>query len=106
MKVFHFLLIDHPITIDQCYINVNATTCAASPSNIHITDVLFQNVTGSGSKKAGQNVATIICSAEAPCDNFTFKDVDLVPYDLSLKPVYQCRNLLNNATAGIDCTAA
>ncbi|ORZ03529.1 pectin lyase fold/virulence factor [Syncephalastrum racemosum] len=103
---FHVTNSDHPITIDQCYINVNATTCAASPSNIHIMDVLFQNVTGSGSKKAGQNVATIICSAEAPCENFTFKDIDLVPYDPNLKPVYQCRNLLNNATAGIDCTAA
>ncbi|KAI9259457.1 pectin lyase fold/virulence factor [Phascolomyces articulosus] len=102
---FHVTNSDNPIQIDQCYFNIEEAECLADPAKLQISNLLFKNVTGGGSKKAGQAMAYIVCSAEAPCEDFTFDGVDLVPYDGS-KPVYLCQNLANNATAGLDCTPA
>ncbi|KAI8140601.1 pectin lyase fold/virulence factor [Fennellomyces sp. T-0311] len=103
---FHVTNSDNPILIDQCYFNIPEAECNTDPAKLQISNILFQNVTGGGSKKAGQIMASIVCSAEAPCEEFTFDGIDLVPYDPSLKSIYLCEHLSNNATAGLDCTPA
>jgi galacturan 1,4-alpha-galacturonidase len=95
--------IDNPIIIDQCYQTKDLTQCAQTPGKISISGVTFKNVTGGGSAKAKQKMVYVVCSAEAPCEDFHFEQIDLVPYNASLKPQYQCAYILNNATAGLDC---
>ncbi|KAJ6088238.1 hypothetical protein N7486_009499 [Penicillium sp. IBT 16267x] len=35
---------DKPVVLDQCYFDVNATECAAYPSAVNITDIVFDNI--------------------------------------------------------------
>ena len=69
-------------------------------------DITFKNITGSGNEKAGSDVVTIICSAEAPCENFIFDDINIATYDpSSVKPAYICENLENSESSGLDCSS-
>ncbi|KAK3318153.1 exo-polygalacturonase [Apodospora peruviana] len=73
--------------VPKCYITetdywtnnkqINATTCAAYPSQVNITNVLFQNFTGSTSGKYGRAVARLTCSPNAICENIQFKDFNV-----------------------------
>ncbi|KAJ8658394.1 hypothetical protein O0I10_005746 [Lichtheimia ornata] len=94
---------DHPIAIDQCYFNIKEPECSNDPSLIQIKNVLFQNVTGNANSKAGLEVASIKCSAEAPCDNFVFKDVDIKTSDPSQEGYYTCAHIENSDLSGINC---
>ncbi|KAI7882728.1 pectin lyase-like protein [Lichtheimia hyalospora FSU 10163] len=97
---------DHPLTIDQCYFNIEEEECKANPSKIQMKDITFKNITGSGNEKAGSDVVTIICSAEAPCENFNFDDINIATYDpSSVKPAYICENLENSESSGLDCSS-
>lgn len=62
---------DAPVVLDQCYFNINETTCAAYPSNVNITNVNFINISGSSSGKNGKVVADLTCSPGATCGGFT-----------------------------------
>lgn len=68
---------DNPILLDQCYFDVNATECAAFPSRVNITNILFDNIYGSSSGKEGLVVADLTCSPDAVCTNITLTDIDL-----------------------------
>ncbi|KAI7852451.1 pectin lyase fold/virulence factor [Circinella umbellata] len=100
---FHVTNSDNPIQIDQCYFNIEEEECLADPAKLQISNLSFKNITGGGSKKAGQVMAYIVCSSESPCEEFTFENINLIPYDGS-EPVYLCENLANSKTAGLDCT--
>ncbi|KAK3390100.1 exo-polygalacturonase [Podospora didyma] len=63
--------------LDSCYFNINATTCAAFPSQVNITNVRFENFTGSTSGKYGRAVARLTCSPNAICENISFKNFDV-----------------------------
>ncbi|KAI8884543.1 glycoside hydrolase family 28 protein [Backusella circina FSU 941] len=94
---------DNPVIIDQCYQTKDLTQCAQNPGKISIDGVTFLNITGGGSVKAKQKMVYVVCSAEAPCNDFHFEEIDLKPYNPSLAPQYQCAYILNNATAGLAC---
>ncbi|OCL14463.1 glycoside hydrolase family 28 protein, partial [Glonium stellatum] len=50
---------DNPIILDQCYFNINSTTCAAYPSKVNITNVNSINIYGTSSGKEGKVVADL-----------------------------------------------
>ncbi|KAL1862836.1 hypothetical protein Daus18300_008333 [Diaporthe australafricana] len=62
--------------LDSCYFNINATTCAAYPSQVNVTNVHFENFSGYTSGKYGRAVASLTCSSNpnAICENITFKN--------------------------------
>ncbi|KAK1768140.1 exo-polygalacturonase [Phialemonium atrogriseum] len=63
--------------LDACYFNINSAECAAHPSNVNITNVLFENFTGYTSGKYGRAVARLTCSPNAVCSNIRFSNFDV-----------------------------
>jgi galacturan 1,4-alpha-galacturonidase len=76
-KDFEIGTTDWPIVLDQCYFNINSTTCAAYPSRVNMTDIVFENFRGSSSGKNGKRVAKLTCSPAAVCENITLKNIEL-----------------------------
>ncbi|KAK3379152.1 exo-polygalacturonase [Lasiosphaeria ovina] len=63
--------------LDSCYFNINATACAAYPSQVNITNVLFDNFSGYTSGKYGRVVARLTCSPNAICQNIQFRNFNV-----------------------------
>ncbi|KAK7420395.1 hypothetical protein QQX98_002818 [Neonectria punicea] len=65
--------------IDSCYFNIDSQTCAEYPSQMNITNILFQNFTGYTSGKYGRAVAKLTCSTNpnAVCENIKFEDFNV-----------------------------
>ncbi|KAM7197229.1 exo-polygalacturonase [Rhypophila sp. PSN 637] len=63
--------------IDSCYFNINASTCAKYPSRVNITNVLFENFSGTSSGKYGNAVARLTCSPNAVCENIRFRNFNV-----------------------------
>lgn len=53
---------DMPVVLDQCYFDINATECAAYPSAVNITNIVFDNIYGTSSGKNGKEVVDLTCS--------------------------------------------
>ncbi|KAF2224632.1 exo-polygalacturonase [Elsinoe ampelina] len=93
--------------LDSCYFNINATTCAAYPSQVNVTNVLFENFSGTTSGKYGRAVAKLTCSSNpnAVCENITFKNFTVTsPCGNSTttnKAVIICDNIKGGL--GTDC---
>ncbi|KAK7748750.1 hypothetical protein SLS53_000774 [Cytospora paraplurivora] len=62
--------------LDSCYFNINASECAAYPSQVNVSNVLFENFSGYTSGKYGRVVASLTCSSnpDAVCENITFRN--------------------------------
>jgi galacturan 1,4-alpha-galacturonidase len=63
--------------LDQCYFNINSTTCAEYPSAVNFTNIKFENIYGTSSGKNGKVVADLTCSPNAVCSGITLSDIDL-----------------------------
>ncbi|KAF1348778.1 glycoside hydrolase family 28 protein [Delphinella strobiligena] len=83
---------DHPLVLDQCYFDVNATECAAHPSNVNVTNISFKNITGSSSGNQGRVVVDLTCSPGATCANIT------------LGSQIVCDNIVGGI--GVDCVGS
>lgn len=61
-----------PLPLSQ----VNATECAAYPSQVNISNITFENFSGYTSGKYGRAVARLTCSTnpDAVCENIVFKN--------------------------------
>ncbi|KAL9618422.1 MAG: hypothetical protein Q9160_006863 [Pyrenula sp. 1 TL-2023] len=94
---------DNPVVVDQCYFNVNASTCAAFPSRVNITDVLFENFRGDSSGKEGRVVADLTCSPAAVCENIQLRDVVLTS-PAGDPPEYICDGI--SGGIGVPCTSS
>lgn len=92
---------DWPIVLDACYFNVNASTCAAYPSNVNISDILFENFRGTSSGKNGLDVARLVCSPSAVCENIQLKNIDLTSPKGS-PPHIVCSGI--NGGIGVPCS--
>jgi galacturan 1,4-alpha-galacturonidase len=68
---------DHPIVLDQCYINVKPDICKQYPSKVNMTDIRFINVKGSSSGKRGKKVVELNCSPGAECKNILLKNISI-----------------------------
>lgn len=75
---------------------VNATECAASPSQVNITNITFENFSGYTSGKYGRAVARLTCSTnpDAVCDNIVFKNFTVTS---------PCGGTSNNNNAVVIC---
>ncbi|KAK4121921.1 glycoside hydrolase family 28 protein [Parathielavia appendiculata] len=93
---------DNPIVLDQCYFNINASTCAAYPSRVNITDVKFLNVRGSSSGKEGRVVADLTCSPGATCSGIHLENINIT--SPKGEPQIVCDNIQGDV--GVDCIPA
>lgn len=102
-KNFYEFNVDWPIVLDACYFNINTTACSAYPSRVDMTNILFQNFTGSSSGTNKRKVAKLVCSPNAICKNITLDDIDLIsPY--GSPPVIICDGIQGGI--GVDCLPA
>lgn len=62
--------------LDSCYFDIEAAECAAYPSQVNVTNVVFENFSGYTSGKYGRVVASLTCSSnpDAVCENITFRN--------------------------------
>ncbi|KAK0627478.1 pectin lyase fold/virulence factor [Immersiella caudata] len=80
--------------IDSCYFNVSGhvlpkrlrlrrvlqidtATCARYPSRVNITNITFENFSGTTSGKYGRAVGRLTCSPNAVCSNIRFKNFNV-----------------------------
>lgn len=91
--------------LDSCYFNINATACAANPSRVDISNVLFENFTGTTSGKYGRAVARLTCSSnpDAVCENIRFEDFN-VESPCGGPPVILCDGIKDGV--GVPCVSA
>ncbi|KXH68760.1 glycosyl hydrolase family 28 [Colletotrichum salicis] len=91
--------------IDSCYFNINATTCAAYPSQMNISNILFENFSGYSSGKYGRAVAKLTCSTNpnAVCDNIQFKNFNITT-PCGGDPVILCDGIKGDI--GTPCVSA
>ncbi|KAL2797471.1 pectin lyase fold/virulence factor [Aspergillus keveii] len=68
---------DYPIVLDQCYFNIPSEECAAYPSQVNVTNIVFENVYGTSSGAEGDVVAELICSPNAVCEGIQLKDINI-----------------------------
>ncbi|CAG8240619.1 hypothetical protein PENNAL_c0029G08798 [Penicillium nalgiovense] len=76
-KDIHVENTDSPIVLDQCYFNVNTTTCAEYPSSVNFTNINFENIYGTSSGENGKVVADLTCSPNAVCTDIHLSDIDI-----------------------------
>lgn len=89
--------------INRHHHQINETTCAAYPSQVNITNVLFQNFTGYTSGKYGRAVARLTCSPNAVCENIKLQDFR-VASPCGGDPVVLCDGLTEDI--GVPCVGA
>ncbi|KAJ5684860.1 uncharacterized protein N7477_001205 [Penicillium maclennaniae] len=68
---------DHPVVLDQCYFDVNATECAAYPSQVNVTNIVFDNIYGTSSGAQGKVVVDLTCSPNAVCSGIHLSQINL-----------------------------
>lgn len=86
-------------TIGQCT-TFSGTVGDCNSSLFALRNLSFTNVRGTVSTSA---VATLKCSAAAPCSNIDIQDVKLVQADGTAASGYLCRNVLTRI--GFTCTS-
>ena len=96
--------VDWPIVLDACYFNINETVCAAQPSKVNITNILFKNIHGVSSGKEGVDVASLVCSPAAVCENIRLENIDLKsPENPDEQGVVLCDGIADGV--GVPCVA-
>ncbi|KAE8385263.1 CobW domain protein [Aspergillus alliaceus] len=76
-KNIHIENTDAPVVLDQCYFNIDAAECARYPSQVNVTNIIFENISGTSSGKNGKVVADLVCSPNSVCSNIQLKNIDL-----------------------------
>lgn len=95
---------DWPILLDACYFNIPTAVCTEYPSQVNITNILFQDFTGSSSGKEGKFVADLSCSEAAVCDNIKIKDMELTVGQTGVTGEIECNGIADGV--GLPCVAA
>lgn len=95
---------DYGIFLDSCYFNKTTEECNKYPSHMNITNIRFENFTGSTSGVYGDAVARLACSTNeaAVCENITLKDFN-VDTPCGGKPVIICDGITGDI--GVDCVS-
>ncbi|CEJ61734.1 Putative Exo-polygalacturonase [Penicillium brasilianum] len=94
---------DSPVVLDQCYFNVNATECAAYPSAVNITNVVFDNISGTSSGKNGKVVVDLTCSPNAVCSDIHLSRINLTS-PAGSPPEIICDGIQGDI--GVNCTSS
>ncbi|KAL2819863.1 pectin lyase fold/virulence factor, partial [Aspergillus cavernicola] len=69
---------DNPIVLDQCYFNIPTEECASNPSQVNITNIVFENVYGTSSGSEGDVVGDLVCSPNAVCEGIELRDINVL----------------------------
>jgi galacturan 1,4-alpha-galacturonidase len=93
--------VDYAIEVDQCYGQSNITLCDEFPSPLTITNIVFNNFSGTTSKKYEPEIGTFACSSAAVCSAITASNINVVS-PLGTNQAY-CQNV-NAATLDITCS--
>ncbi|KAL4790336.1 pectin lyase fold/virulence factor [Aspergillus venezuelensis] len=94
---------DYPVVLDQCYFNIPADECAAYPSQVNVTDIVFENVHGTSSGSEGDVVAELICSPNAVCNGIEVKNINVKTPE-GETGVVVCGGIAGGV--GVECQAA
>ncbi|KAF7182021.1 hypothetical protein CNMCM7691_001409 [Aspergillus felis] len=94
---------DNPIVLDQCYFDINATQCAAYPSRVNFTNIVFENIYGTSSGKEGKVVADLTCSPNAVCSGIQLKNIHLTS-PAGSPPVIICDGIQGDI--GVECQSS
>ncbi|KAI1081683.1 family 28 glycosyl hydrolase [Whalleya microplaca] len=91
--------------IDSCYFNIDTETCEQYPSQMNITNIVFENFSGYTSGKYGTAVASLTCSSnpDAVCENITFKNFT-VTTPCADEPVILCNGIRGDI--GVGCVTS
>ena len=82
---------------------INATTCAAYPSRVNVTNITFENFSGTTSGKYGRAVARLTCSPNAVCSNIQFKNFN-VTSPCGGPPIIICDGI--HGSVGMPCVSS
>lgn len=95
---------DYGIFLDSCYFNKTTEECNAFPSHMNITNIRFENFTGTTTGVYGNAVARLSCSINpsAVCENITLADFH-VDTPCGGEPVVICDGIANDI--GVDCVS-
>jgi galacturan 1,4-alpha-galacturonidase len=102
-KNIHVENTDYPVVLDQCYFNIPADECASYPSQVNVTNIVFENVYGTSSGAEGNVVAELICSPNAVCEGITLKDINLSTPE-GEKGVVVCDGI--SGGVGVECQSS
>jgi galacturan 1,4-alpha-galacturonidase len=56
---------------------VNATECAAYPSQVNVTNIVFDNIYGTSSGAEGKVVVDLTCSPNAVCSDIHLSQINI-----------------------------
>ncbi|TDL23426.1 glycoside hydrolase family 28 protein [Rickenella mellea] len=79
----------NPVIIDQCY-ETSASACTQYPSNVYISGVSFNGMSGTASKTT---VASILCSPDNRCSGVAVNNFNLIPPAKKGAAKYACQNV-------------
>ncbi|CAI7669067.1 unnamed protein product [Penicillium viridicatum] len=102
-KDVHIENTDAPIVLDQCYFNVNATTCAKYPSSVNFTNIAFENIYGTSSGKNGKVIGDLTCSPNAVCSGIKLSEIDITS-PAGGPPVVTCDGI--DGDVGVECQSS
>ncbi|KKA19006.1 Polygalacturonase [Rasamsonia emersonii CBS 393.64] len=95
--------VDWAIELTQCYGQSNATLCTEYPSNLTISDIVFNNFSGVTSGKNNPYVGTLVCSSPNVCSNITATNIH------AISPIgtneFVCDNV-NDSNLQVNCTSS
>ncbi|XP_070054614.1 probable polygalacturonase At1g80170 [Nicotiana tomentosiformis] len=80
--------VDNPIIIDQNYCDVRGT-CKEMPTGVHISNVVYENMTGTSSTDIAINLN---CSNSVPCTDITLQHIQLTSATPKGKVTAYCKN--------------
>ncbi|OJJ53329.1 hypothetical protein ASPSYDRAFT_525516 [Aspergillus sydowii CBS 593.65] len=102
-KNIHIENTDYPILLDQCYFNIPSDECASYPSHVNVTNIVFENVSGTSSGAEGDVVAELICSPNAVCEGIELKNIDLATPE-GEEGVVVCEGVTGGV--GVECQSS
>lgn len=94
---------DAPVVLDQCYFDIEAAECAQYPSQVNVTNILFENISGTSSGKNGKVVADLVCSPNAVCSDIQLKNINLTS-PAGSPPEIVCEGVQGDI--GVECQAS
>ena len=100
----HITNVDYAIEVTQCYGQSNLTLCNEYPSNLTISNILMEGITGTTSTKYDPLGGTVVCSSENVCNNITVKGVD-VTTPSGVTNEFTCGDVDQSLLMGINCTS-
>ena len=96
--------VDYAIEVTQCYGQKNLTLCNQFPSNLTITNILMNDITGTTSTKYDPISGYVACSSSDVCSNITLTNIAVVAPS-GVENEFTCEDVDESLLHGINCTS-